>query len=86
MTLGIPPTSNPRHELRLRSSSKGSEGASYDIPSKVRTNSEKPDKAMAEVLCLNKVYWEFGNIHWKVSSIQEEMEKYIPDVTAVFSG
>ncbi len=86
MTLGIPPT-NPDTSYGYIQAPKGSEDASYDIPLKVKTFTEKPDKAMAEVLCkTGEFYWNSGIFAWKVSVIKEEMEKYIPDVTAVFSG
>lgn len=86
MTLGIHPT-NPDTDYGYIQAPRNKDNADADIPLKVKTFTEKPDKALAEVFCkTGEFYWNSGIFIWKASVIREEMEKYIPDVTSVFAG
>lgn len=86
MTLGIHPT-NPDTDYGYIQAPKSKDNADADTPLKVKTFTEKPDKALAEVFCkTGEFYWNSGIFIWKASVIREEMEKYIPDVTSVFVG
>ena len=65
----------------------GKATADSDKPLQVKTFVEKPDRALAEVFCNSEeFYWNSGIFVWKAAIIKEEMEKYIPDVTALFRG
>lgn len=86
MTLGIHPT-GPDTSYGYIQAPKGKDCSDSDAPLKVKTFTEKPDKALAEVFCkTGEFYWNSGIFVWKASVIKEEMEKYIPDVTSVFTG
>lgn len=86
MTLGIHPT-EPDTSYGYIQATGGRESAGDDTPLKVKTFTEKPDKALAEVFCkTGEFYWNSGIFAWKASVIREEMEKYIPDVTTLFTG
>ena len=86
MTLGIHPT-NPDTDYGYIQAPRSKDNAEADTPLKVKTFTEKPDKALAEVFCkTGEFYWNSGIFIWKASVIREEMEKYIPDVTSVFVG
>lgn len=86
MTLGITPT-RPATGYGYIQVSGGKTSRSEDKPVKVKTFTEKPDKALAEVFCKSgEFYWNSGIFAWKASVIREEMEKYIPDVTSLFKG
>lgn len=86
MTLGIHPT-NPDTDYGYIQAPRSKDNADADTPLKVKTFTEKPDKALAEVFCkTGEFYWNSGIFIWKASVIREEMEKYIPDVTSVFAG
>lgn len=86
VTLGIHPTS-PDTSYGYIQATRGKDTADDGSPLKVKTFTEKPDKALAEVFCqTGEFYWNSGIFVWKASVIKEEMEKYIPDVTSVFTG
>lgn len=86
MTLGIHPT-NPDTDYGYIQAPRSKDNADADTPLKVKTFTEKPDKALAEVFCkTGEFYWNSGIFIWKASVIRKEMEKYIPDVTSVFAG
>lgn len=86
MTLGIHPT-EPDTSYGYIQATGGKDSSSSDTPLKVKTFTEKPDKALAEVFCkTGEFYWNSGIFIWKASVIREEMEKYIPDVTSSFAG
>ncbi len=58
-----------------------------DKPVKVKTFTEKPDKALAEVFCNSgEFYWNSGIFAWKASVIKEELERYTPEITSLFKG
>lgn len=86
VTLGILPTS-PDTNYGYIQVAGGKAAVQSGKPLKVKTFTEKPDKALAEVFCKSgEFYWNSGIFAWKASAIQKEMEKYIPDVTSLFSG
>ena len=86
MTMGIPPT-GPDTGYGYIQVTGGKAAAQSDKPVKVKTFTEKPDKALAEVFCKSgEFFWNSGIFAWKASVILEEMGKYIPDVMSVFSG
>ena len=54
---------------------------------KVKTFIEKPEKSLAEILISSgEFFWNSGIFIWKASTIKEEMETYIPEVTGFFRG
>lgn len=56
-------------------------------PIKVKTFTEKPDAALAEVFLLSgEFYWNSGIFVWKAQTIREELEKYLPEVKSLFRG
>jgi len=86
MTMGIPPT-RPDTGYGYIQVTGGKAAAQSDKPAKVKTFTEKPDKALAEVFCKSgEFFWNSGIFAWKASLILEEMEKYLPDVISIFSG
>ena len=86
MTMGVPPTS-PDTGYGYIQVTGGKAAAQSDKPVKVKTFTEKPDKALAEVFCKSgEFFWNSGIFAWKASTILQEMEKYLPDVISTFSG
>ena len=86
MTLGIKPT-KPETSYGYIQVSGGKAAAQSDKPVKVKTFTEKPDKALAEVFCKSgEFFWNSGIFAWKASVIHDEMVKYIPDVISLFDG
>lgn len=86
MTMGIPP-SRPDTNYGYIQVTGGKASAKSDKPVKVKTFTEKPDLALAEVFCKSgEFFWNSGIFAWKASLIKEEMEKFIPDVTSLFDG
>lgn len=56
-------------------------------PIKVKTFTEKPDAALAEVFIQSgEFYWNSGIFVWRAKTIQEELEKYMPEVKSLFRG
>mgnify|MGYP003298565284 CR=1 FL=1 len=56
-------------------------------PIKVKTFTEKPDAALAEVFVKSgEFYWNSGIFIWKARTIREELEKYMPEVKRLFDG
>jgi mannose-1-phosphate guanylyltransferase len=86
MTVGILPD-KPDTNYGYIQVKGGKATADSDKPLQVKTFVEKPDRALAEVFCNSEeFYWNSGIFVWKAAIIKEEMEKYIPDVTALFRG
>ena len=86
MTMGIPPA-GPDTGYGYIQVTGGKAAAQSDMPVKVKTFTEKPDKALAEVFCKSgEFFWNSGIFAWKASVILEEMEKYLPDVISSFKG
>ena len=75
MTLGIIPT-RPDTNYGYAQVCGGSEALRGDVPVKVKTFTEKPDKDLAKVfLASGEFLWNAGMFIWKAKTIQEEMEK-----------
>ena len=56
-------------------------------PIKVKTFTEKPDKALAEVfLQSGEFFWNSGIFVWKAQSIRDELAKHMPEVEILFRG
>ena len=54
---------------------------------KVKTFIEQPEKSLADILISSgEIFWHAGIFIWKASTIKEEMETYIPEVTGFFRG
>ena len=86
MTLGIIPT-RPDTNYGYAQVCGGSEALRGDVPVKVKTFTEKPDKDLAKVfLASGEFLWNAGMFIWKAKTIQEEMEKHMPLVTGLFRG
>ncbi len=59
----------------------------YDNLYKVKTFTEKPDRAMAQVFVdTGEFYWNSGIFVWSVVAIQKAFEKYLPEVNALFEN
>ncbi len=86
MTLGVRPT-HPDPNFGYIQIKGGEEAYSENTPVKVKTFTEKPDVALAEVFWKSgEFFWNSGIFVWKASVIKEEMEKYIPHITNLFKG
>ena len=86
VTLGIVPTGPDTHfgYIQVRG---GRSADNDDKPLKVKTFTEKPDAELAKVfIASGEFYWNSGIFMCKVSVIVEEMERYIPEVTSLFTG
>lgn len=56
-------------------------------PVKVKTFTEKPDEALAEVfLQSGEFLWNSGIFVWKAETIRRELERFVPSVTNLFEG
>ena len=59
----------------------------YDNLYKVKTFTEKPDRAMAQVFVdTGEFYWNSGIFVWSATAIQKAFEKYLPDVNVLFEN
>lgn len=59
----------------------------FDNLHKVKTFTEKPDRAMAQVFVdTGEFYWNSGIFVWSAISIQKALEKYLPDVNSLFEN
>ena len=86
MTLGVVPT-RPDTNYGYIQAIGGKDSYKKDSPMQVKTFTEKPDKAMAEVfISTGEFFWNAGIFIWKGSTIKQEMEKYLPEVTGLFKG
>lgn len=86
MTLGLVPASpDPNYGyIQVRG---GRNACDEGRPVKVKTFTEKPDVALAEVFCkTGEFYWNSGIFAWRASVIKEEMERYVPEITSLFAG
>ena len=53
----------------------------------VKTFTEKPDKEIAKVfISTGEFFWNSGIFLWKARTIEEEMRKFLPEVTGLFNG
>ena len=86
VTLGIKP-SNPDTNYGYIQVTGSRDASGPGKPLKVKTFTEKPDKALAEVFFKSgEFYWNSGIFAWKASVIRKEMDKYIPEITSLFNG
>ena len=86
MTLGIVPKS-PDVNFGYIQVKEGKNAYHMDKPLKVKTFTEKPTAALAEVFIrTGEFFWNSGIFVWKASGIVAEIEKYLPEVTELFKG
>jgi mannose-1-phosphate guanylyltransferase len=86
MTLGVVPT-RPDTNYGYIQAYGGREACKQSEPMPVKTFTEKPDKELAQVFInTGEFFWNSGIFLWKAKTIQEEMEKYLPEVTGLFKG
>lgn len=86
MTLGVVPT-RPDTNYGYIQAVGGRAAYRNNDPMPVKTFTEKPDKELAEVfISTGEFFWNSGIFIWKASTIKEEMEKYLPEVTGLFKG
>lgn len=54
---------------------------------KVKTFTEKPDKALAKVFVdSGEFFWNSGIFAWRAQAIRENLERYLPEITNLFKG
>lgn len=86
MTLGITPT-RPDTNYGYVQACGGREAFIHGEPTPVKTFTEKPDKALAQVFIdTGEFFWNAGIFVWKAETIRKEMEKFLPEVTGLFTG
>ena len=57
------------------------------VPMKVKTFTEKPDATLASVFCKSgEFYWNSGIFACLAKVMEEEMDRYVPEVTSLFKG
>ncbi len=85
MTLGIRPT-YPNTDYGYIQVT-GGRAEESDIPTKVKTFTEKPNEQLAEVFCKSgEFFWNSGIFVFQGSVIKEELERYTPEITNLFTG
>ena len=85
ITLGIVPDHPDTNFGYIQGVQDGSEEDGRPI--KVKTFTEKPDKALAEVFFQSgEFYWNSGIFVWRAQSIRSELEKHMPETQILFSG
>lgn len=86
MTLGVVPT-RPDTNYGYIQAWGGREAYKSQEPMPVKTFTEKPDKALAQVLIgTGEFFWNSGIFLCKAEIIRQEMEKHLPEVTRFFAG
>lgn len=56
-------------------------------PLQVKTFTEKPSAELAEVFVrTGEFFWNSGIFIWKATTIRDQMEQYLPEVTELFRG
>ena len=86
MTLGIVPKT-PDVNFGYIQVKEGRNAHLMAGPLQVKTFTEKPSAELAEVFVrTGEFFWNSGIFIWKASTICEEMEKYVPEVTELFRG
>jgi mannose-1-phosphate guanylyltransferase len=86
MTIGITPD-KPDTNYGYIQVTGGKDSILRNSPTKVKTFTEKPDMNMAKVFFdSGEFFWNSGIYLWKAGIIEEEMNKYIPEITGLFSG
>lgn len=86
MTIGISP-SRPDSNYGYIQVTGGKSAALSDKAVKVKTFTEKPDKELAKVFIeTGEFFWNSGIFAWRADTVKEELEKYIPEITRLFTG
>ena len=86
MTLGIVPKT-PDVNFGYIQVKEGRNAHLMAGPLQVKTFTEKPSAELAKVFVrTGEFFWNSGIFIWKASTICEEMEKYVPEVTELFRG
>lgn len=86
MTMGIVPKS-PDVNFGYIQVKEGKNAYYMDKPLKVKTFTEKPTAALADVFVrTGEFFWNSGIFVWKASTITSEMAKYLPELTELFNG
>ncbi|MBR1522572.1 MAG: hypothetical protein IJ627_02750 [Bacteroidales bacterium] len=86
ITLGIVPRS-PDTNFGYIQVKEGRNAHLMTGPLQVKTFTEKPSLELAEVFVrTGEFFWNSGIFVWRASTIREEMEKYVPEVTELFKG
>lgn len=86
MTLGVVPT-RPDTNYGYVQAVGGRGAYESNVPMPVKTFTEKPDRAMAELfISTGEFFWNSGIFVWKAETIREELEKHLPEVTGSFTG
>ena len=86
MTLGVVPT-RPDTNYGYVQAVGGRGAYESNEPMPVKTFTEKPDRAMAELFIgTGEFFWNSGIFVWKAETIREELEKHLPEVTGSFTG
>ena len=86
MTLGTVPTRADSNYGYIQAVG-GKSARDSDRPVPVKTFTEKPDPEIAGVFCSSEeFFWNTGIFIWQASVIRSECERYIPEITTLFSG
>lgn len=86
VTLGIQP-SRPETGYGYIQVNEKMEYNLFDNLFKVKTFTEKPDRAMAQVFVdTGEFYWNSGIFVWSALAIQQAFEKYLPDLNTIFEN
>ena len=86
MTLGVVPT-RPDTNYGYVQAVGGRGAYESNDPMPVKTFTEKPDRAMAELfISTGEFFWNSGIFVWRAETIKEEIEKHLPEVTGSFTG
>ena len=86
LTLGVAPT-RPDTNYGYAQVCGGSQALQSNLPVKVKTFTEKPDKDLAKVfLASGEFLWNAGILLWRAETIRQEMEKHLRQVTGLFKG
>ena len=85
ITLGIVPDRPDTNFGYIQGVQDGTEEAGKPI--KVKTFTEKPDKALAEVFFQSgEFFWNSGIFVWKACTIRDELARHMPEVGILFRG
>ena len=86
LTFGVIPT-RPETNYGYAQVVGGRNAIQSNVPLKVKTFTEKPDKDLAKILVNSGEFlWNAGIFVWKAATVKEEMEKHLPQVTGMFTG
>ena len=86
LTFGVIPT-RPETNFGYAQVVGGRNAIQSNVPLKVKTFTEKPDKDLAKILVNSGEFlWNAGIFVWKAATVKEEMEKHLPQVTGMFTG